>query len=101
MVAERNPAISISCFNEKRCGTCIGSISIKFGLLYRFTFSSRNSKSSFCVIFCIFILTKYPKNKIGYVFDKDNRLKVIKSNVVMSKVKRRKLKNLTNKRFNK
>src|SRR5690554_2286750 len=81
MEAERNPAISISCFNEKRCGICIGSLSIKFGLLYRFTFSSRNSKSSFCVIFCIFIHTKYPKNKNGYVFDKDNRLTVINSNV--------------------
>src|SRR5450631_1426068 len=46
-MAVKNPAISISCFLSKRCGTETGSAAIKESWLNSSTFSSRKSCSSF------------------------------------------------------
>lgn len=44
-IAEKNPAISISCFLLNKCGILMGSFEIKEGRLYSLTFLSRNSFS--------------------------------------------------------
>src|SRR5450631_1450109 len=54
--AANNPAISMSCFLLKRCGTEMGSAGMKEGWLYIPTFFSRKFLSSF-LFFTMAILT--------------------------------------------
>src|SRR5664279_2698344 len=71
--AANSPAISMSCFLLKRCGTEMGSAGIKEGWLYTPTFSSRKILSSF-LFFNMCVLTDrliQILDQIAGVFDTD------------------------------
>src|SRR6202035_1484550 len=70
-MAAKSPAISISCFFLKRCGTETGSFTIKEEWLYSSTFFSRKSRSSFLFLNAAILSNRLIqiRNQIAGVFD--------------------------------